>query len=80
MSTSISLKSQYGTCTVEVDDDDMNLSKVIERLVEPVLCGSGYRREAIEEYYAVPESYVKVPRCIPQDKWDMAGIAEKVNP
>ena len=49
--TSITIKNEYGEYTIEVNQDDMSISDIIENLVEPCLKATGYSTDVINEYF-----------------------------
>ena len=39
------------TVTVEVDDDDLTVTEVVELMILPALKGMGYHPQSIKEYF-----------------------------
>lgn len=50
MSSEITFKNQYGTYSIEIPDDDLDIKEVAEKLLVPVLLAAGYHIKAIEKY------------------------------
>jgi hypothetical protein len=47
----ISLTNEYGTYTIELDKECVQLSDYIENLIIPVLLAAGFVRESLDEYF-----------------------------
>lgn len=50
--TKLTLETEYGTYSVEVNEDDMNITDVFDRLLIPVLLSAGYDEHSIKEQLA----------------------------
>ena len=48
--TSITLSTQYGTYTISIGKEDMNMEDVMGELIRPLLLAAGYHSETISEY------------------------------
>ncbi len=51
--TTITLQSRYGSISITIDRDDMNIMEVFEDLITPALLASGYSQETINDYLGV---------------------------
>jgi len=47
--TKITITDQYGSCTVESVQDNMDVSQVMADLVIPCMLGRGYAMESIQD-------------------------------
>ena len=50
--TSLTFQDEYGTYSITVNDRDLTLVEVMDKLVIPVLTSAGYSREAFDEMMA----------------------------
>lgn len=46
--TEMTLENRYGTVCVSVNEDDLSIGDVLEKLVVPLLSGAGYPRDLVE--------------------------------
>ena len=46
--TKITLETQYGSATIAVNQDDMNISDLWEQVIEPLLLAAGYHPETVK--------------------------------
>lgn len=47
----ISLTNEYGTYTIELEQEYVQLNDYIENLIIPVLLAAGFVQESIDEYF-----------------------------
>lgn len=50
--TKITLETEHGAYSVEIDDEDMSVNDVFSRLMIPVMLSAGYDEYSIKEQLA----------------------------
>ncbi|WZE63645.1 hypothetical protein PANI_CDS0126 [Maribacter phage Panino] len=49
--TKITIKNEYGKYSVEVDESDMTLTGMMDKLIMPVIKSVGYSQITIDKYF-----------------------------
>jgi hypothetical protein len=49
--TEIKVVDDYGEYTIRINEIDLELHEMYEKLIRPVLLAQGYSKESIEEYF-----------------------------
>jgi len=49
--TTISLKNEFGTYTISVNETDLDIVGMYEHLFKPLLLAAGYHIESIEDHF-----------------------------
>lgn len=51
MPTKLSLESEYGTVSIEVPGDDLDIEEMREKLLIPLLLGAGYQSNSVNDLF-----------------------------
>lgn len=53
--TRITLETRYGRYVVEVPDDDLDISRVLDALIKPVLLAAGFVESTVDKALCLNE-------------------------